>query len=181
MMHMPLSQGQFVLVDDSDYRIFYDVRFCYRAERNGKQGYAVRHVKVDGKDRLSYLHRELVQPQPGQEVIFLNHDRLDCRRENLRAVSKEEARQHHRVRSDSQSRIKGVRFDRDGGTWSAHLWRDGYCRHIGTFYRQAEAEAAYEKALKEENPELHAAPQIWRRQEIEELGDMEGLKIMVAT
>jgi hypothetical protein len=32
------------------------------------------------------------------EVIFLNHDRLDCRRQNLRVVDTHEARQHHRVR-----------------------------------------------------------------------------------
>jgi hypothetical protein len=52
-----------------------------------------------------------MQPGPGQEVIFLNHDRLDSRRENLRVVSKEDARRHHRVRRDSKSGVKGVRFN----------------------------------------------------------------------
>jgi hypothetical protein len=109
MREIPLSQGQAALVDDQDYPLLSEFRWCYRAERDGRQGYAVRHRKVDGKDRLGYLHREILPAPDGYEVIFLNHDRLDCRRANLRVVAKEEARRHHRVRSDSQSGVKGVR------------------------------------------------------------------------
>ena len=54
-------------------------------------------IKVDGADRLLYLHRHLKEPGENQETIFLNHDRLDCRRDNLLVVSHEEARQHHRA------------------------------------------------------------------------------------
>jgi hypothetical protein len=119
MQSIPLSQGQSVLLDDEDYPLLSDFRWCYRAERDGRQGYAVRHVKVEGKDRLLYLHRQLMQPGLSQEVIFLNHDRLDCRRENLKVVSKQDARQHHRVRSDSKSGSKGVRYTPDNETWTA--------------------------------------------------------------
>jgi hypothetical protein len=99
-----------------------------------------------------------MQPPPGQEVIFLNHDRLDCRRENLKVVSKEEARRHHRVRSDSKSGVKGVRHNPESGTWSAYVYRDGRCRHVATYYSREQAQAAYEEELARENPELHAAP-----------------------
>jgi hypothetical protein len=64
-----------------------------------------------------------MQPGPGQEVIFLNHDRLDCRRENLRVVSKEDARRHHRVRRDSKSGVKGVRYNAGTDSWSAYVQR----------------------------------------------------------
>jgi hypothetical protein len=159
MQHIPLSQGQVAIVDDADYPLLADFRWSYRAERGGRLGYAVRHTKVEGKDRLAYLHREIMQPPPGQEVIFLNHNRLDCRRGNLKVVSKEEARRHHRVRRDSKSGVKGVRYNPEGGTWSAVTYRDGRCHTIGTFYRLEEAEAAYRKALRRENPDLHSAPQ----------------------
>src|SRR5476651_1954549 len=119
MRQITLSQNQVALVDDEDFPLLSEFRWCYRAERDGKPGYAVRHRKVDGKDRLAYLHREIMNPPAGQEVIFLNHDRLDCRKANLRSVTKEEARRHHRVRSDSKSGVKGVRFNPDGETWSA--------------------------------------------------------------
>jgi hypothetical protein len=159
MQEIPLSQGQVALVDDADYPLLSDFRWSYRAERDGRQGYAVRHNRADGKDRLCYMHRQIMQPPPGCEVIFLNHDRLDCRRENLRVVSKEEARRHHRVRRDSKSGVKGVRYNPDGDTWSAVVYRNGHCYTVGTFHSEAAAAGAYESALMRESPDLHAAPE----------------------
>jgi hypothetical protein len=158
MREIPLSQSQVVLVDDADYPLLSDFKWCYRSERDGRQGYAVRHVKVEGKDRLAYLHREIMQPPEGMEVSYLNHDRLDCRRENLRVVSKQEARQHHRVRRDSQSGVKGVRYNPESETWSAYVYRHGNAYHVGTFPYQHQAERAYEEELRKENPDLHKAP-----------------------
>jgi len=100
----------------------------------------------------------LMQPGPGHEVIFLNHDRLDCRRENLRVVTKEEARRHHRVRPDSKSGIKGVRYNAESETWSACVYRDGHCYRVGTFPSQEAAVTAYEQELRRENPDLPTAP-----------------------
>jgi hypothetical protein len=158
MQQIPLSQGQTALVDDQDYPLVSDFRWCYKPERNGNQGYAVRHRKVDGKDRLSYLQREVMQPPFGHEVIFLNHDRLDCRRVNLEVVTKEEACRHHRVRSDSKSGIKGVRYNPESNSWSAYVYRHGHCYHVGTYRSQEQAVAAYEAELRAEDPALHAAP-----------------------
>jgi hypothetical protein len=163
MQQIFLSQGQFALVDDADYALLADFRWCYRPERNGRQGYAVRHAKADGKYRTCYLHRVILPAPPGHETIFLNHDRLDCRRSNLKVVTKEEARQHHRVRHDSKSGIKGVRYNRDGGTWSAVVYRNWRCHTVGTFYRPQEAEEAYQAALRRENPDLHTAPETVER------------------
>jgi hypothetical protein len=159
MQQIPLSQGQTALVDDQDYPLLSGFRWCYKPERNGRQGYAVRHRKVGGKDRLSYLHREIMQPPAGHEVIFLNHDRLDCRRVNLKVVTKEEACRHHRVRSDSKSGVKCVRYNPERDSWSAYVYRHGHCYHIGTYRSQEQAEAAYEEELMKENPTLHAAPE----------------------
>jgi hypothetical protein len=94
----------------------------------------------------------------GFETIFLNHDRLDCRRENLKVVSKEEARRHHRVRSDSKSGVKGVRYNPESDSWSAYVYRHGHCYHVATYFTKEQAVATYEAALKNENPDLHSAP-----------------------
>jgi hypothetical protein len=158
MMQIPLTQGEVALVDDADYPLLSEFCWCYRPERNGRQGYAVRHRQVNGKDRLCYLHREILPAPEGHETIFLNHDRLDCRRENLKVVSKEEARRHHRVRSDSKSGIKGVRYNPENDTWSAYVYRHRHCYHVGTYPTQEQAVAAYESELARENPGLHTAP-----------------------
>jgi hypothetical protein len=158
MQQIPLSQGKFALVDDADHAFLADFKWCCRGER-GKEGYAVRHAKVDGKDRLLYLHRHLMQPPADHEVIFRNGDTLDCRRENLRVVTKQEARQHHlRARSNSQSGIKGIKYNRRPGTWSVDVYRDGQVKRVSTFLTLKEAQDAYQRALQLDNPDLHAAP-----------------------
>jgi hypothetical protein len=160
MQTILLSQHQVAVVDDQDFPLLVGFRWCYRAERDGKQGYAVRHVKVDGKDRLCYLHRQLMDPAPGHEVIFLNGDRLDCRRGNLRVVTKREARQHHlQARSNSESGIKGISYNRRPGTWSVDIYRDGQAERVGTFLTLQDAKEAHQTALWRENPDLHTAPE----------------------
>ena len=133
MQQLPLSQGKFALVDDADHPLLADFRWCYRGEK-GKEGYAVRHAKVDGKDRLLYLHRSLMQPPPDHEVIFRNGDTLDCRCENLCVVTKKEARQHHfRARSNSASGVKGISYNHRPRTWSVDVYRDRRVWRVGAF------------------------------------------------
>jgi hypothetical protein len=160
MQQIPLSQGERAIVDDDDFERLKDFRWFYRGERGGKQGYAIRHRKT-GKSKYAtqYLHREVVGEVPANcEVVFLNHDRLDCRRVNLRIVTKEDARRHHRVRRDSQSGVKGVRYVPEMDTWSAYAYRQGRCCDLGSYGSKEEARYAYEAAMRRENPDLHAAP-----------------------
>ncbi len=160
MQQIQLSQGQVAILDDADFARdgVGNFHWCYRAERGARPGYATRHARVDGKTQTFYLHRVVMTPPPGREVIFLNHDRLDCRRENLRAVTREEARQHHRMRSDCKTGAKGVRYNDESDSWSAYIYRNGHAYHVGTFAQRWEAEAAHQKALLRENPDLHSAP-----------------------
>jgi hypothetical protein len=164
MQQIQLSQNKIVLLDDDDFERLSQHHWCYRGERNDAQGYAIRHAKVDGKVRTVYMHREIMgQVPPGHEVIFLNRDRLDCRRENLLIVNKEEARRHHRVRSDSQSMIKGLTYNPRPRTWSVNIYHNGSAKRVGTFFTQQEALDAYREAVLRENPDLYAAPEVIAR------------------
>ena len=96
---------------------------------------------------------------PGHEAIFLNHDRLDCRRENLRIATKEEARQHHRVRKDCQAKHKGMTFNERANTVSVDIMVNGRMKRIGTFYTQKEAIEEYKKAERYYYPDRPAAPE----------------------
>jgi hypothetical protein len=147
MPQIPLSQNKFAIVDEEDYPIFSEFRWCYRAERNHGPGCAVRHVKKpNGKDTLSYLHREVMGSPPDKEVIFLNHDRLDCRKANLKIVSKQEANWHHRARKDSESGLKGLKYNSSARKWYAFITRHGEFHHLGAFETLAAAKDAYKSA-----------------------------------
>ena len=165
MRQIELSQGEVALVDDADYEHLSGYKWFYRGERGGKQGYAVRHGKKTDTKKTIYLHREVLREEvsPGHEVIFLNYDRLDCRKENLRVATKEEARQHHRVRCDNQQGAKGIRYDGETDTWTAYRYRSGHAYPVGSFGSKEQAEWAYREALKRENPSLHSAPSLVER------------------
>ncbi len=164
LMHqILLSRNQIVIIDDEDFSNVSQHRWCYRAERNGSPGYAICHAKIDGKVRTKYLHREIMNPPPGFKVIFLNHDRLDCRRVNLRVVTTKEARRHHRVRSDGASDIKGVRYNSGTNTWSACTYRNGKFHLFGQFLTHNAAMNAHESAMTREDPDVANAPAIVKR------------------
>ena len=158
MQQIPLSQGKIAILDDDDFARVGNVHWCYRAERDGKPGYATRHAKIDGKTKTFYLHREIMNPPPGHEVVFRNHDRLDCRRENLLVLPIKEARRHHRVRRDCQTGHKGVRYNPRPRTWSADIFVKGHMIRLGTFETEAIATRAYDIAMRHFYPELCIAP-----------------------
>ena len=146
---IPLSQNKVVLLDDEDFNRLSQHHWCYRGERDGRQGYAIRHQRVDGKYITQYLHREILGSiEPGFEVVFLNHDRLDCRRANLRVVTIQEARRHHRVRRDSLTGLKGISYNEAYNTWSADVYRHGKSYRVGTYHSKEAAVRAYENAVK---------------------------------
>jgi hypothetical protein len=146
MQRIPLTQNKFALVDDDDYGRFRHLRWCYRADRDRAAGCAVRHVRTEGKSRLSYLHREVMDAPAGLCVVFLNHDSLDCRRDNLRVVNRRDACRFHRVRRDSKSGVKGIKHNARHDTWSARITRDGIYHHLGSFKTKEAALEAYRHA-----------------------------------
>lgn len=156
-MQIPLSQNQVVTVDDQDHPSLSQHRWCYRSERHGSQGYAVRNAKIDGKYKLVYLHRQLMNPPPGYEVIFLDHDHLNCQRSNLKVVTTAEARRYHRVRADSESGIKGLSYCESSGKWHVQLRIEGKPVFLGSYETQEMAQQVYNDALKKHYPGLVAA------------------------
>jgi hypothetical protein len=116
-------------------------------------------VNVNGRDKLSYLHREIMDAPPDKEVIFLNHDRLDCRRANLKIVTKKEAAWHHRVRRDSSTGVKGLRYNKSARKWYASITRHGVVHYLGAFDTKEIALDAYREAEERlSEPPLSANP-----------------------
>src|SRR4051812_10096584 len=98
MPYIALTQNRSALVDQDDYDRYSADKWCFKADKRGS-GYAVRNVRVDHRYKLLPLARAIMAPPPGHDVVFLNHDTLDCRKDNLKVVTKAEAARLHRVRS----------------------------------------------------------------------------------
>lgn len=145
-MRIQLRPNFFVLVDECDAHLF--EKYNYRV---GTGGYVVRTYRG-----LHYLHRDIAQPADGMVVDHINGVNHDCRRGNLRVVTRQQNMWNSRRRSSSRSMYKGVVLisekKRSPNTkdFSARVMRNGKQVHLGVFSTEVEAALAYDAAARAE-------------------------------
>ena len=101
-MTLRLSQGHVAIIDAHDAERV--GRHSWHAVKAKKTFYA--RTQIEG--RAVYLHRFVVNAEPGRTVDHVNHDGLDCRKENLRLATMTEQNANQRKRAGGSSRFKGV-------------------------------------------------------------------------
>lgn len=150
MRKIPLTQGQFALVDDEDYAELAQFKW-YAAWAPKMWGfYAVRKVRLPGgRQRTESMHRRIVGLKYGDrlQVDHRNHDTLDNRRANLRAVTN---RENNENRRDPSPYGVGVRR-RPSGRFQAQAWSNGRLQYLGTYDTAEEAVAARRDWLEEQS------------------------------
>lgn len=141
---IPLTQGQFAVVDDEDFDRLNQWKWC--AEYSKKLGsyYAIRGTCYNGKQRLVRMHREVMGcvSGDGKHIDHTNHDTLDNRKENLEITTH---RGNHQNRKKPSKYGTGVY--KSWGRFRAITYVDGKNRHIGTYDTPEEAQAAREEFL----------------------------------
>jgi hypothetical protein len=136
-LRLPLSQGQFAILDSADYDRA--IRHCWHAFQIHRTWYAATSIS---RKRV-YLHRFVMQPEKGMEVDHINGDGLDNRRCNLRIVSHKQNLRNQRLHVGSTSGFKGVSWDKERRRWAAHIKYDGKKRFLGRFACREDAARAY--------------------------------------
>ena len=140
MQKVPLSNGQFALVDDEDFE-FVRIHKWHLSMR----GYAYRRSK---RDSIS-MHHDLMAVPEGHVQDHINGDRLDNRRTNLRPATALQNSANAKRRSDNTSGYKGVCWNKQAGKWKAQIRRDGKRVFLGYFTDMVEAANAYDRSAKE--------------------------------
>jgi hypothetical protein len=143
-----LPNGYVATVDDADFEALSSLPW-YAHESKGRV-YARRSgVRVDGKQATILLHRELMNPAPGQQVDHVNHDTLDNRRCNLR-VSTNQQNKRNSLPQGGTSAFKGVSWHKRHRQWYAHIGVGGRkTRYLGHFSDEESAARAYDAAALE--------------------------------
>jgi hypothetical protein len=112
------------------------------------QGYAVRSFTDDGKRRIIYLHRYLMNAKTGEYVDHINGDRLDNRKSNLRICTNAQNAWNQPKKRQGSSKYKGVSFWKRDNNWTAQITHNYKPYKIGYFDTEEDAAAAYNaKAL----------------------------------
>ncbi|MBA7654811.1 hypothetical protein ES703_62704 [subsurface metagenome] len=89
-----LGYGFYALVDPEDYEWLR--RWRWRAKKSKSGYYAVRKCRVNGREHLVRMHREITDCPPDKIPHHLNRNTLDNRRCNLENLTPAEHKAVHR-------------------------------------------------------------------------------------
>jgi len=142
MKTIKLTQGQVALVDDVDYAVLGQYKWCVgRGTR-----YAVRGDRC--KQTLIYMHRVILNAPDGVEVDHINGDGLDNRRSNLRRCTHNENCRNQRLGRRNKTGFKGVHFERQnpGKPYMSHITVNSKGIYLGCYKTAKDAAQAYDLA-----------------------------------
>lgn len=134
MKEIPLTQGEFALVDDADYPLVSQ----YKWFANRTRRWYVSAV-VDG--RQVYLHRFLMNPPVGMVIDHIDGDGLNNTRANIRICTDTQNKQNRIKTAKGKSPYKGVFPVKN--RWQAFLQSNGERVNLGCFSTPEEAARAY--------------------------------------
>jgi len=136
---IPLGGGYYTYVDATDYE------WLSRWKWHLQNGYAVRREK----NKLVFMHREIMQPPPGMVVDHKSHNKLDNTRDSLLVCTQQENCFNRSKRNGSCSRFHGVTYSKSMHKWVARITFQGRRFHLGGFVKEGEAARAYDRAAVE--------------------------------
>lgn len=145
-IRIALPSGHLALVDADDAHRLTGHRWHYaRTSRHGK---GIPKFYVMSVGNQTYLHRLIMDAQPGQIVDHINGDPLDNRRANLRLVTRHGNARNRAIHQTKgrTSRFKGVSWEKKQRKWLASIYADKVLYRIGTFTDEAEAARRYDDA-----------------------------------
>ena len=124
MKRIPLTKGEFALVDDADFEYLNQWKWHCDA-----QGYARRSCGV----RKVHMHRDVNKTPDGFLTDHINRNKLDNRRENLRTVLKIENQRNHKILKTNTSGYNGISWNKATKKWEVYLWLKNRKIKIGYF------------------------------------------------
>ena len=149
---IPLTQGQYALVDESDYE--YLNQWKWFAQKDCRSGafYAVREAfsqryGIRRRQRAIRMHRQIAGDPEGMVVDHLDHNTLNNQRHNLRIATHSEnsfnVRKSNAIKS---SQYKGVSWWAAKNRWRVMIMAKGKSKYIGRFRSEEDAARAYNEA-----------------------------------
>ena len=142
MKEIPLTQGQFAIVDDADYDWLNQYKWCACKCRGNF--YAIR------QSTHIYMHRQILGLERGdkRQGDHQNHNTLDNRRDNLRVCTHRENLRNQKLQKKKTSKYKGVCWSESRKKWYAYITVNKKMKNLGRFHSEIFAAGIYDRAAK---------------------------------
>ena len=145
MKKIPLTHGQYALVDDEDFESLSQFKWYACWYKQTRQFRAVRSRRVNGKGQIILMHRQ-ISGFPDCYVDHVNGNSLDNRRSNLRPCTAAQNQCNRTRAANNLSGFKGV--DRFQDKWRAKIALNAKTYHLGLYSSPIEAACAYDGAAR---------------------------------
>lgn len=152
MKQIPLTQGQYTLVDDTDYDWLNQWKWCVIKDRSGAF-YVVRNLTIEkGKKRLIRMSRQILGLTYGdkRQADHKDHNTLDNQRSNLRICTHQQNNMNRKSFSNTSSKYKGVTWSKQAKKWIAHIQVNKKVKYLRLFDSEKDAAEAYDRAAIQE-------------------------------
>lgn len=143
-----LTRGKYAILDPEDFESLNQYRwhctnFGY-ARRTGSK----RSEK--GRKRVAIGMHNVVFPVPeGMTVDHINRNRLDNRKANLRAATREENTWNRKfVKKGSKTRYTGIHWNKKVKKWNVRLRVEGRRKSFGYYADEVEAAKVYDRVAR---------------------------------
>lgn len=134
-------------IDEQTYRRILGLRTEYNIMPTKWSGHIYLMIKIG--DKLTSLHRWIMNAKNGELVDHINRDTLDNRKHNLRLTNKSVNAINSKIRSDNTSGHTGVYWSKQKHKWEAMIWFNTEKRHLGFFGSKSDAIRARVQAERE--------------------------------
>ena len=147
MKEILLTQGKKAIVDDEDFEGLN--RFNWYALRIKQKWYAVRNIRINNKQTLVCMHREILNVPNNLQGDHKDGDGLNNQKENLRLATNQQ-NQYNKKNPNRNNKlgIKGVCWRPVEKKYCAQIQINGKNIHLGYFSVLGDADSAYRKAEK---------------------------------
>ena len=141
---IPLTQGQFAIVDPEDFDEL--SKFRWHITKGHTTFYARRNIYFNGKYSVISMHRLILGlTDPRIQVDHRNRNGIDNRRFNLRSCDQCENQGNSKSRHGA-SQFKGVSWHKQRCRWQAAITAHHKRHYLGLFDNELDAAKAYNAA-----------------------------------
>ena len=143
MSAIQLNRGYEAIVDAEDVALV--AQFNWTVLETGGLCYARRTIRIGQRQKTILLHRVIMKAKDGEFVDHINGNGLDCRKENMRIVTKSQNNINRKARPNRLG-VPGVRKHSLCNKYTSDICVGNKRKYLGLFETIEEASAAYQNA-----------------------------------